>query len=60
MEIINQIVAKQKAIEVIESCEIDEHYDMAQKYIELYHKMYGDFIGYNELYRLINNGQNPT
>lgn len=54
MEILKQIEAKNKAIEIINSCETDEHFESSLNYIVLYYKKFEDFIGYNELKRLIN------
>tara|TARA_B110000503_G_C6776167_1_gene261402 strand:- start:89 stop:268 length:180 start_codon:yes stop_codon:yes gene_type:complete len=54
MEIIKQIEAKNKAIKVIGSCETEEQLNFALNYVELYYKKFEDFIGYNELKRLIN------
>jgi hypothetical protein len=54
MEIIKQIEAKNKSIKVIGSCETEEQLNFALNYVELYYKKFEDFIGYNELKRLIN------
>ncbi len=53
MEILKQIEAKNKAIKVINSCKTDEHFKSSLSYVELYYKKFEDFIGYNELKRLI-------
>ena len=53
MEIIKQIKAKNKAIKVINSCKTDEHFESSLNYIDLYYKKFEDFVGYNELKRLI-------
>ena len=53
MEILKQIEAKNKAIKVINSCKTDEHFKSSLNYVELYYKKFEDFIGYNELKRLI-------
>ena len=45
---------KNKAIEIINSCETDEHFEYSLNYIDLYYKKFEDFVGYNELKRLIN------
>jgi hypothetical protein len=55
MEILKQIKAKKKCVKVIESCETKEHYKSAYNYINLYHNKFEDFIGYNELKRMLNN-----
>ena len=54
MEILKQIEAKNKSIKVIGSCETEEQLNFALNYVELYYKKFEDFIGYNELKRLIN------
>ncbi len=54
MTLINQIKAKDKTKRVIESCIIDEHYEVAKRMLELYNNKFEDFVGYNELKRLIN------
>ncbi len=51
MEILKQIEAKNKTIKVINSCVTDVQCNSALNYIELYHKKFDDFIGYNELKR---------
>jgi hypothetical protein len=32
----------------------DEHYEVAKRMLELYNNKFEDFVGYNELKRLIN------
>jgi hypothetical protein len=54
MEIIKQIEAKNKVIKVINSCITNEHFESSLNYVDLYHKKFEDFVGYNELKRLIN------
>ena len=54
MTLINQIKAKDKTKRVIESCTTDEHYEVAKRMLELYNNKFEDFVGYNELKRLIN------
>ncbi len=54
MTLINQIKAKDKTKRVIESCITDEHYEVAKRMLELYNNKFEDFVGYNELKRLIN------
>jgi len=54
MTLINQIKAKGKTKRVIESCITDEHYEVAKRMLELYNNKFEDFVGYNELKRLIN------
>ena len=50
-ELINQIGAKNKAMCIIESCVSGDHFNAAEKYIELYYNKFEDFLGYNELKR---------
>jgi len=52
--LINQIKAKDKTKRVIESCITDEHYEVAKRMLEQYNNKFEDFVGYNELKRLIN------
>jgi len=54
MTLINQIKAKDKTKRVIESCITDEHYEVAKRMLELYNNKFEDFVGYNELKRMIN------
>ena len=54
MTLINQIKAKDKTKRVIESCITDEHYEVAKRMLEQYNNKFEDFVGYNELKRLIN------
>ena len=54
MTLINQIKAKDKTKRVIESCTTDEHYEVAKRMLEQYNNKFEDFVGYNELKRLIN------
>lgn len=54
MEILNQIKAKKKTKSVIQSCVTKDHYEVAERMIEQYKNKFDDFIGYNELKRLIN------
>ena len=54
MTLINQINAKDKTKRVIESCITDEHYEVAKRMLELYNDKFEDFVGYNELKRMIN------
>lgn len=58
MELINQINSKNKAIRVIESCRNKTQLIVALNYVNLYFKKYEDFLGYNELKRIINNKEN--
>ena len=53
MTLINQIKAKDKTKRVIESCITDEHYEVAKRMLELYNNKFEDFVGYNELKRMI-------
>ena len=54
MALIKQIKAKDKTKRVIESCITDEHYEVAKRMLEQYNNKFEDFVGYNELKRLIN------
>ena len=54
MTLIKQIKAKDKTKRVIESCITDEHYEVAKRMLEQYNNKFEDFVGYNELKRLIN------
>jgi hypothetical protein len=55
MELLKQIEAKQKCTLVIESCVNKEQLESAHNYVKLYYKKFEDFLGYNELIRMINN-----
>lgn len=52
-ELIKQLSAKTKALNIIESCLTGEHFTVAEKYIELYYKIFQDLIGYNELKKML-------
>jgi len=49
MSIVSQVLTKQKAMVMIETCESQDHFNSTMNYIELYHKKFEDFLGYNEL-----------
>ena len=51
-EIHKQIIAKEKAKCVINSCETQDHIIAADKYIILYRIKFEDRVGYNDLLRL--------
>lgn len=53
MIIVEQIVAKKKTEMVIKSCKSNDHFEIAERMVELYHKKFEDFLGYNQLKRLI-------
>lgn len=53
MSLINQIEAKNKTKRVIESCDNEEHYEVAERMVKYYNEKYEDFVGYNELKRLL-------
>ena len=53
IDILKQITAKNKTIDVIESCDTLDQYINAERYVELYYSQFEDFIGYNELKRYI-------
>ena len=45
MEILKQIAAKEKAIDVINSCETIAHIMSARRYIKLYENLFEDMLG---------------
>ncbi len=49
MDINTQISAKQKAVNVINSCETLEQCETAMNYIYLYHDLSGDDLGFHNL-----------
>ena len=53
MIIIDQIKAKKKTEKVIKSCITKEHFEMAERMLEFYNNKFEDFLGYNEIKRLI-------
>lgn len=53
MTLIDQIKAKNKTKKVIESCVSKEHYEVAERMLEQYNNKFEDFVGYNELKRLL-------
>lgn len=53
LNIFKQIKAKNKSLNVIESCETMDHFTNAEKYVELYYLKFEDFLGYHELKRYI-------
>lgn len=57
MEILNQIKAKKKTKSVIQSCVTKEHYEVAERMVEQYKNKFDDFLGYNELKRLLKTSQ---
>lgn len=46
---IKRILAKSKAIDIINSCENCYHYKTAENYIKQYNIVFGDLIGMKEL-----------
>lgn len=54
MELLKQIEAKQKCVSVIQSCVKEYHFESAKNYVNLYYIKFEDFLGYNELIRMIN------
>lgn len=54
MELLKQIEAKQKCVSVIQSCVKEYHFKSAKNYVDLYYIKFEDFLGYNELIRMIN------
>jgi hypothetical protein len=53
MTLIDQIKAKKKTEKVIKSCSTREHFELAERMLEFYNVKFDDFLGYNELKRLI-------
>ena len=53
MEIIKQLGAKAKALNVIESCKYMSHCDVANNYNKLYLNKFEDMVGYRELERAL-------
>jgi hypothetical protein len=53
MNINTQIIVKNKALAVVESCKTLEQLVGAKKYVERYNLIFSDLIGYSELSRLI-------
>ena len=51
-EIYKQLIAKEKAKYVINSCENQDHIAAADKYIILYGAKFKDILGYYELQRI--------
>lgn len=48
-----QIAAKEKAIAIIESCTLCEHFTNAEIFLNLYRKLFNDQEEYNELINLM-------
>jgi len=53
VELLKQIEAKQKCVSVIDSCINREQLKLACNYVKLYYDKFEDFLGYNELIRMI-------
>ena len=53
MGILKQILAKQKAFDVIASCESKVHCDGAERYIKRYFEKFEDVLGFRELERAL-------
>ena len=49
MSILTQVLTKQKAFDMIYTCESQDHFNGTSNYIELYYKKFEDYLGYNEL-----------
>ena len=60
MGILEQIMAKDKTQRVIESCVTDTHFSCAEKMLQLYYKKYEDYLGYNQLKRMINQNKDEN
>ena len=55
MDLLKQIKAKEKCILVIESCKTKKQIKSAYNLINLYYEKFEDFLGYNELIRMLKN-----
>lgn len=53
MEIVRQLLAKEKAFYVIESCENTSQCDSSESYINLYYNKFEDRLGFEELKRFL-------
>ena len=53
MEILKQVLAKEKAFHVIESCENMAQCDSSENYINLYYDKSEDRLGFEELKRFL-------
>lgn len=49
MSIKEQVLAKEKAYDVISSCETIEQLEVAKKYVQNYFDLYEDGLGFNRL-----------
>lgn len=49
MGIKKQVFAKEKAYDVISSCDTIEQLEVAKKYVQNYFELYEDGLGYNRL-----------
>jgi len=56
MKITDQIIAKNKVIATIESCETMDHFFAAKKLIQLYRVKTNDILGFFELDRIYFDG----
>lgn len=50
---IEQIAAENKAVDIINSCEVCDHFDNAKSFVELFHQNFNDEEVYKELLDLI-------
>ena len=55
MEILKLIEAKEKGKLIIESCTSLTQLEGAKKYVDNFHKIFGDLVSYSELKIIINN-----
>ena len=53
MEILKQVLSKEKAFHVIESCENIPQCNSSENYVELYYNKFEDRLGYEELKRFL-------
>ena len=54
-DILYMINAKNKAVNIINSCFTRQHLDVANTYIELFKNKFDDFLSYTELRKLLQN-----
>lgn len=57
MSIYKQLNAKEKAINVINSCNTELQLNNAHRFIQLYYNCFEDYVGYHELLNLLNKKQ---
>ena len=52
---IEQIAAEKKAVDIINSCEVCDHFDNAESFVELFYQNFNDEDMYKELLVLLKN-----